>query len=42
MLKQKAACSDTRTASTWTKEQQDSVDEKIAAAKLGCVFVTIT
>jgi hypothetical protein len=42
MLKQRAACSDTRTASTWTKEQQDLLDEKIAAAKLGCVFVTVT
>jgi hypothetical protein len=42
MLKQKAACNDTRTASTWTKEQQNSLDEKIAAAKLGCVFVTVT
>jgi hypothetical protein len=42
MMKQKAACSDTRTASTWTKEQQDSLDENVAAAKLGCVMMTIT
>eukprot|EP00953_Heterococcus_sp_UTEX-ZZ885_P003647 2482-Heterococcus_DN1.PRE.2 len=35
MLKQRAACSDTRTASTWTKEQQDSLHKKIAASKLG-------
>ena len=41
MLKQKAACSDSRAASTWSSEQQSTLQRHVAAAKLGSVLMSV-